>query len=142
MSQMFPALLSYTALTFAGISSLVSLLAVLSQLRTGKPRDRFYEDADGRATPESLARFSNKGLKIVLLFLSILGTSTSAGSLFLFCLHKGNGAATASRSLQATHWVRYICLMTPCVADFFIRCFFSSKQRVSRFITHPPIHNL
>ncbi|KAG6263206.1 hypothetical protein E4U49_002474 [Claviceps purpurea] len=59
------------------LSSLPGLFALLAQLRDRTPRDNFYEDVDGKSTPESMAAFSNKAPKICLLISSVIGFGLS-----------------------------------------------------------------
>ncbi|PHH87815.1 hypothetical protein CDD83_8368 [Cordyceps sp. RAO-2017] len=64
--------LSATALGIACIGSVPGALAVLGQRRKRTPRDHFYQDHDGKSTPEAVAAFSNKRPKAVIVVLSTL----------------------------------------------------------------------
>ncbi|KAK7224969.1 hypothetical protein V2G26_012972 [Clonostachys chloroleuca] len=78
--------MDYLGLTIAAfavsvLAALPAVTALVVQLREGKPRNRFYEDADGTATPESLARFSNRGVKAAIVFFSFCGVGSSTAVL-------------------------------------------------------------
>lgn len=68
------------------LSSLPGLFALLAQLRDRTPRDNFYEDVDGKSTPESMAAFSNKAPKICLLISSVIGFGLSIAATILSIL--------------------------------------------------------
>ncbi|KAF5008190.1 hypothetical protein FDECE_5523 [Fusarium decemcellulare] len=104
MSQTLSVALNCVALTIAALSAFVALLAVFSQLRSGKPKDRFYEDVDGIATPDSLVRFSNKGAKTGILLFSACGAGTSIGSLVLSSLSKVKDGSIVENGLQMAAW--------------------------------------
>ncbi|UNI23458.1 hypothetical protein JDV02_009276 [Purpureocillium takamizusanense] len=65
--------LSAAALAFAGLATLPGTLSFLSQARNRTPKDNFYEDEDGKSTPEALAAFSNKAPKTAVLLFASLG---------------------------------------------------------------------
>ena len=107
MSQTFSVALNGVTLAIAVSSTVLALHAVLKQLQSGKPKDRFYEDIDGVATPKSLAKFFNKGPKIAILFFSVCGLSTSLGVLVLSTLQKGKNGSVPDNSLRTASWVSY-----------------------------------
>ncbi|VUC31561.1 unnamed protein product [Clonostachys rosea] len=63
------------------LSAVPAVAAIIVQLREGKPCDRFYEDADGTATPQSLGRFSNRWVKAAIVLISLCGVGSSAAIL-------------------------------------------------------------
>ncbi|CAG9962913.1 unnamed protein product [Clonostachys byssicola] len=73
--------LTIAAFAVSVLSALPAATALIVQLREGKPRNRFYEDADGTATPEALARFSNRGVKAAIVFFSLCGVGSSTAIL-------------------------------------------------------------
>ena len=105
MSQTFSVALNGVTLAIAVLSTILALHAVLKQLRSGKPRDRFYEDIDGVATPKSLAKFSNKSPKIAILLFSACGLGTSLGVLVLSTLQKRKNGSVPENSLRTASWV-------------------------------------
>ncbi|KAF4472248.1 ATP-dependent bile acid permease [Fusarium albosuccineum] len=115
MSQTLSVALSSVALTIAALSAFVALLAVFGQLRSGKPKDRFYEDVDGIATPESLAKFSNKGAKTGILLSSACGAGTSIGSLVLLSLSKVKNESILKSGLQVAAW-GFVLIHATCIA--------------------------
>ncbi|KAJ3489903.1 hypothetical protein NLG97_g5894 [Lecanicillium saksenae] len=86
---------SAAGLAVTALSTVPALSAIVSQIRSRAPKDNFYEDQDGVATPESMAAFSNKASKFAVTFLAastaalsialsvINSTDSSHGSLFL-----------------------------------------------------------
>ncbi|KAJ3541459.1 hypothetical protein NM208_g4600 [Fusarium decemcellulare] len=104
MSQTLSVALSSVALAIVAFLAFVALLVVFGQWRSGKPKDRFYEDVDGTATPESLAKFSNKGAKTGILFFSACGAGTSIGSLVLSSLSKLKDGSVVENGLQMAAW--------------------------------------
>ncbi|PNY26446.1 ATP-dependent bile acid permease [Tolypocladium capitatum] len=70
--------LSAAALGITGLASIPAVFAILSQIRNRTPKDNFYEDKDGKSTPEAIAAFSNKVPKTVIVLLSILGFASTA----------------------------------------------------------------
>ncbi|ODA77544.1 hypothetical protein RJ55_07173 [Drechmeria coniospora] len=61
---------SVAALVLVALATLPGLVAILDQLRSRAVKDHFYEDEDGKSTPEALAAFSNKGPKAAVLVLA------------------------------------------------------------------------
>ncbi|KAF1996082.1 P-loop containing nucleoside triphosphate hydrolase protein [Amniculicola lignicola CBS 123094] len=81
MYSSLPLPTNWVSLVIASIFTLVALRAVYLQYHDGKPKDRFYQDIDGSATPEAIASLSSRRVKFAILYYSILGTATSALSL-------------------------------------------------------------
>lgn len=105
MNQHFAVLLSCAALAITVLTTVAALTSVFRQLRSGKPKDRFYEDRDGCATPQSLAAFSTKGIKVLILLFSAFGAGTSAASLILSSLHSDDDELILENALRTATWV-------------------------------------
>ena len=69
--------LSITTLCVVAAATLPSIFAFLYQAHQRMRKDDFYEDADGRATPESVAAFSQRASKRAALALTTLGLAAS-----------------------------------------------------------------
>lgn len=70
-------ILTGTGLVVVALATTPALATAVTQLRKRTARDNFYEDADGKSTPESLATFSNRLPKVFILALSAVGLGTS-----------------------------------------------------------------
>ncbi|KAF5629351.1 ATP-dependent bile acid permease [Fusarium sp. NRRL 52700] len=70
-------ILTGTGLVVVALATTPALATAVNQLRKRTARDNFYEDADGKSTPESLAAFSNRLPKVFILALSAVGLGTS-----------------------------------------------------------------
>ncbi|CVK83318.1 related to multidrug transporter (yeast bile transporter) [Fusarium proliferatum] len=70
-------ILTGTGLVVVALATTPALATAVAQLRKRTARDNFYEDADGKSTPESLAAFSNRLPKVFILALSTVGLGTS-----------------------------------------------------------------
>ncbi|KAI6777753.1 ATP-dependent bile acid permease [Emericellopsis cladophorae] len=92
-------------LALTTLFTLPGATALASQLRHQRARDRFYEDADGRSTPEALGRFSNRWPKALLLLLSSVGAGISI-LILIFSLHTGEGgiAGVGEHSMLTATW--------------------------------------
>ncbi|KAJ6781021.1 hypothetical protein PWT90_04923 [Aphanocladium album] len=66
---------------------LKACVAPFAQLSRPKPQDNWYEDIDGKSTPESMARFSNKIPKQVCLLLAAAGFAASVAVSVLSILY-------------------------------------------------------
>ncbi|GAB0131908.1 hypothetical protein EsDP_00000361 [Epichloe bromicola] len=86
--------LSAAGLGVTGLIALPALFAQLSQVRDRTPRDNFYQDVDGKSTPETMAAFSNTKPKVCLLVFSVTGFGLSVAVTVLSILHPlGDGLA-------------------------------------------------
>lgn len=86
--------LSAAGLGVTGLIALPAFFAQLSQIRDRTPRDNFYQDVDGKSTPETMAAFSNTKPKVCLLIFSITGLGLSLAVTVLSILHPlGDGLA-------------------------------------------------
>jgi hypothetical protein len=97
--------LACATLAVTALFSLPAIFAVCGQLQSQRPRDHFYEDADGRATPKSIGEFSNRRAKTAILLLSTLGGGTSIANLVLTSVRK-DGSVLAS-ILHTAAWVSF-----------------------------------
>ncbi|KAH6990845.1 P-loop containing nucleoside triphosphate hydrolase protein [Ilyonectria sp. MPI-CAGE-AT-0026] len=77
MSEALMLPLTGAGLVVVALSASPAILAILTQFRNRTPKDNFYEDGDGKATPESIAEFSNRKTKTAILLLSAVGAGTS-----------------------------------------------------------------
>ncbi|OAA38416.1 ABC transporter, transmembrane domain, type 1 [Beauveria brongniartii RCEF 3172] len=68
-------------------SRLTPCTAAFAQLRRPKPHDNWYQDEDGKSTPESMASFSNKTPKLLCLFLAAVAFGASVAVSVLTTLH-------------------------------------------------------
>ncbi|KAL2675266.1 hypothetical protein Neosp_011449 [[Neocosmospora] mangrovei] len=68
--------LTGTGLALVALATTPALVAVIAQLRNRTPKDHFYEDEDGKSTPESIAAFSNRLPKAFILASSTIGFGT------------------------------------------------------------------
>lgn len=73
----------------AAATAVPAVYAVVSQIRSRAPKDNFYEDKDGVATPESIAAFSNKASKFAVAFLASSTAALSIALSVLTTLHPG-----------------------------------------------------
>ncbi|KAK3328916.1 P-loop containing nucleoside triphosphate hydrolase protein [Apodospora peruviana] len=97
-----------TGLAIVGLLSLPAVSSLLARLRKQEPRPPIYEDADGKATPESVKAYSSKLQKALVLFFVALGcgvfiprallSENSEGIVLNICL---NGAAWGLLLFQA-----------------------------------------
>lgn len=99
-------LLDWTALAITTLSALIAARGAFIHLRSGKPRDRFYEDFDGCATPESLASFSNRRSKVCLLVFSALGVAISASGSMISFFNESDYSWIFRDGLNTSAWVR------------------------------------
>lgn len=99
-------------LTLAWISlgtiALLCLPAVSTALfgqQNNGPIDRFYEDIDGSGTPESIAAFSNRRCKFLILVFATLGFTITV-SIFLLEIMGGNRCdGTLEAGFIGSSWV-------------------------------------
>lgn len=76
------------------------------QIRKRAPKDNFYEDRDGKSTPEAVAVFSNRPQKVAVLFFSVIGVGTSITVSVLSAIEAEAGQALESWLVTAS-WVSY-----------------------------------
>ncbi|PNP66822.1 hypothetical protein FNYG_13552 [Fusarium nygamai] len=91
-------ILTGTGLVVVALATTPALATAVTQLRKRAARDNFYEDADGKSTPESLAAFSNHLPKVFILALSAVGLGTSIAISVLHSLSQ-------SDSLLLKNWL-------------------------------------
>ncbi|KAF5719122.1 ATP-dependent bile acid permease [Fusarium mundagurra] len=91
-------ILTGTGLVVVALATTPALATAVTQLRKRTARDNFYEDADGKSTPESLAAFSNHLPKVFILALSTVGLGTSIAISVLHSLSQ-------SDSLLLKNWL-------------------------------------
>lgn len=98
-------------LSICAVAACPAITAVFRQVHAGKPKNRFYEDADGRSTPEAVARYSSTLPKTAILFFAVIGAGTSISSVILSSVDssihlKGADNSIRNQSLLIVAWVR------------------------------------
>jgi hypothetical protein len=78
-----------TGLGIVGLVSIPAVFTVMLQLTTRQPRQDSYQDADGKATPESLAAYSAKLPKTLIVLFAALACSTGVATAVLTTLTIG-----------------------------------------------------
>ena len=97
--------LTGTGLGLVGLATAHALVAAINQLRKRTPKDNFYEDVDGKSTPESIAAFSNRLPKLFILAFSVTGFGTSTAISVLSFLYAPFGELFLKNWLIAGAWV-------------------------------------
>jgi len=98
-------------LAVTGLSTLPAIFAQLAQARDHRHRDNFYEDVDGKSTPETMAAFSNKKPKLCLLISAVVGFGLSIAVTILSILHPLGDGLALENWLSNGCWVS--CLTIP-----------------------------
>lgn len=91
-----------------GLVALVSipvLGAITRQVRNGAPKDNFYEDRDGKSTPESMAAFSNKRPKSISFLFAVTGLGTSIAFSVLETINRRQHNVFLPNWLTTAAWV-------------------------------------
>ncbi|KAF4340544.1 ATP-dependent bile acid permease [Fusarium beomiforme] len=97
-------ILTGTGLAVVALATTPALVTAITQLRKRTARDNFYEDADGKSTPESLAAFSNRLPKVFILALSAIGLGTSIAISVLSSLNSLSGSLLLRNWLITGAW--------------------------------------
>lgn len=97
--------LAAAGVAIAGLAGIPGLVSILAQIRSKTPKDNFYEDIDGKSTPESVAAFSNTRPKIAILVLSIIGFGLSLPVSILGVLHPVRHGLNLPNWLLTATWV-------------------------------------
>lgn len=92
-------------LAIVGLASTPGVVAILTQIRRRTPKDNFYQDIDGKSSPEALAAFSNRPQKASILTLSAAGLGTSVASSTLSTVHKADHSLLLNNWLLTALWV-------------------------------------
>ncbi|OLN81740.1 ATP-dependent bile acid permease 3 [Colletotrichum chlorophyti] len=74
------------ALGVVALTSVPAFAGLVRQIRTRKPKDHFYEDKDGKSTPEASAAFSNRRPKTFIFLFAFLGLAVSIANSILTTL--------------------------------------------------------
>lgn len=104
-----------------GVASLCSISAVRTlalQLKHREPRSAWYEDADGKSTPEAVAAFSTSIPKMIVLFLATTGCALSIAVSVLETLFVDRSLTFLVNWLTTTSWVCTIVCTTKCFAVY------------------------
>ncbi|KAL6919458.1 hypothetical protein FSST1_003484 [Fusarium sambucinum] len=97
--------LTGAGLGLVALTTAPALVAVIDQLRKRTPKDNFYEDIDGKSTPESIAAFSNRLPKILILVSSATGLGTSIAVSVLSSLHSSSNELLLENWLLTGAWL-------------------------------------
>ncbi|KJZ71495.1 hypothetical protein HIM_09134 [Hirsutella minnesotensis 3608] len=100
--------LSVAALSIAGVATLPGALAIFAQIRNRTAKDNFYEDEDGKSTPETLAAFSNKAPKTAIVVLSMLGFASSIAISTLASIDRSENELYLGNWLTAGAWAALV----------------------------------
>ncbi|KAI6783299.1 ATP-dependent bile acid permease-like protein [Emericellopsis cladophorae] len=100
------ALLPFSAigLGLTGLFTVPAIVAIVRQTRKGAPRDQFYEDEDGKSSPEAIANFSNRVPKALVLFFSAVGLGTSIATAVLTALNPAREGLFYENWLLSASW--------------------------------------
>ncbi|KAL2755097.1 hypothetical protein ACRALDRAFT_2106706 [Sodiomyces alcalophilus JCM 7366] len=90
------------ALAIVTVCSIPAISGFVSQLRSPSVKDNFYEDKDGKSTPEAVAAFSNRWPKILAVLLAAVG---SASSLAIAILSTVDQAAPDRQDVFLSDWL-------------------------------------
>lgn len=93
-----------TSLAFIGLCSLPAVSSVLLRSRRQDGDRDTYEDADGKATPESVKAFSTKLSKTCILIFANSGFAISLATALLFTHSSG---IQLQQWLSTVSWVSY-----------------------------------
>ena len=96
---------SGAALGVVGLVSIPALGAITRQVRNGAPKDNFYEDRDGKSTPEAMAAFSNKWPKTMGFIFSATGLGTSIAFSVLETINRHQHDLFLPNWLTVASWV-------------------------------------
>jgi hypothetical protein len=100
--------LTGAGLAVVALATTPALVTAVTQLRKRTAKDNFYEDIDGKSTPESIAAFSNRLPKIFILALSAIGLGTSIAISVLSSLNPHTDALLLKNWLITGTWVSSI----------------------------------
>lgn len=106
-------LISATGLGVAALTAIPGFFALQAQIRNRTPKDNFYEDEDGKATPESIAAFSNTRRKSITLVFSITAFATQLAVAVLALLGGSHNGASLQDWLIMGSWVNAPLLCAP-----------------------------
>ncbi|KAF5002170.1 hypothetical protein FGRMN_546 [Fusarium graminum] len=96
--------LTGAGLAVVALATTPALVTAITQLRNRTVKDNFYEDIDGKSTPESIAAFSNRLPKIFILALSAIGLGTSIAISVLSSLNSHVDALLLKNWLTTGTW--------------------------------------
>ncbi|KAG8408938.1 hypothetical protein J3458_019946 [Metarhizium acridum] len=106
--------LSAAVLGATGLITLPGVFASLAQARDRTPPDNFYQDVDGKATPETMAAFSNKKPKACILVFSVLGFGLSVTTTVLSILNPLGDGLNLENWLTTGTWAAIV-LQAVCI---------------------------
>lgn len=97
--------LTATVLAIVGLSASPAVFASLKQWRNRTPKDNFYEDVDGKSTPESVAAYSSRRPKTLIIAFSVVGFATSIALSVLSTLNQPTHYGLVENLLTTASWV-------------------------------------
>jgi hypothetical protein len=98
---------SATGLGLVGVLTTPTVVTIARQIRLGAPKDNFYQDRDGKATPESIAAFSNRIPRAFILLFASLGLATSISISVFTTIAQAQDGLFLENWLVTASWVRY-----------------------------------
>ena len=87
-----------TAVAVIGLCSVPAITSFVLQLKKKEPRQNFYEDGDGKSTPEAIAAYSARVPKAVILCLAAVGFGCSMAAVL-------NPIHVASHGIDVEDWL-------------------------------------
>ncbi|OAA56408.1 ABC transporter, transmembrane domain, type 1 [Cordyceps fumosorosea ARSEF 2679] len=121
------------------VSRFTTCTAGFAQLRRAKPQDNWYEDEDGKSTPESIARFSNKTPKLLCFCLAAIAFAASLAISMLATLHSGSRDAITSAWLLTLGWAIILFLSVSIRLDNHpVRCYEAGRFLAATTATMAP----
>lgn len=95
-----------TALAAIALSTYPAVSGLVQQILSRQPRDdALYEDADGKATAESVKAFSARLPKAAILGSAVLGSAVSLAASVLVSLHLAHDGFLVEDWLATAAWV-------------------------------------
>lgn len=97
--------LTAAVLAIVGLSTSPAVFASINQLRNRTPKDNFYEDADGKSTPETVAAYSSRRPKLLIITFSAIGLATSIAISVLSIFNQPTHYGLIETWLTTASWV-------------------------------------
>lgn len=98
---------SVGGLAVAAATTVPAVSAIWTQIRSRAPKDNFYEDHDGIATPEAIATFSNKPSKFAIAFLASSTAALSSALSILTTIDSASHNLFLPTWLTTAAWVSF-----------------------------------
>lgn len=94
------------ALLLVALLTLPSVISLVSHFRELKTKPARYEDKDGVASEESVAKYTARSPKILLSLFTVLGLATAIALVILGILNRGLDPRFLENWLAVAEWVR------------------------------------